>query len=466
MDSNTETFTAIAKQIVALVREALRPQTPSEPKQVTIAEVEQTFRETLRQLGAEALSQFLSSGAGTPAAELACSCGGTVRYQRRREASLTTVFGKIRYERAYYAGCGCGHGQAPVDAQYGLVPGAMTSGLAALLGLAGIEFGFDESRAWLRAFLLFDVSENTVRSETQTFGALQAQREAALQRQSQDETYLQARLREPAPTVQRLYGSIDAAKVRIEPRPKAGKKPDSTEQWRDLKVGTWYEAEAVPAAQRSPRQRAKFEREHAVFRAKHIRYYCDLCDAENFGRLMWATGCATQADLIRELVFVCDGAVWIWNLIQRYYPQAVQIVDWFHAADRLQTVAHAAFAAGAERDVWRETVTTDLWEGRVDAVIRACERLATACPAAREAMTYFTNHAQRMHYDRYRAAGYLIGSGTVESGCKQIVAQRLKQPGAQWEVPGAVQTAKARAAWLSGEWPTLCTQRAALPLAI
>jgi len=54
----------------------------------------------------------------------------------------------------------------------------------------------------------------------------------------------------------------------------------------------------------------------------------------------------------------------------------------------------------------------------------------------------------------------------VESGCKQIVTQRLKRPGAQWTVDGAVRTAKARAAWLSGQWETLCTQRAALPLAV
>ena len=42
---------------------------------------------------------------------------------------------------------------------------------------------------------------------------------------------------------------------------------------------------------------------------------------------MWATGCAAQADLTRELVFVCDGAVRIWNLITTHYPKAVQIVD-------------------------------------------------------------------------------------------------------------------------------------------
>jgi hypothetical protein len=71
-----------------------------------------------------------------------------------------------------------------------------------------------------------------------------------------------------------------------------------------------------------------------------------------------------------------------------------------------------------------------------------------------------------MRYDLFRAQGYLIGSGTIESGCKQIVTQRLKRPGAQWIVQGAVLTAKARTAWLSGTWHTLCQKRPSLPLTV
>ena len=67
---------------------------------------------------------------------------------------------------------------------------------------------------------------------------------------------------------------------------------------------------------------------------------------------------------------------------------------------------------------------------------------------------------------RFRRAGYFIGSGTVESAGKQIAGMRLKRAGARWTENGAVQTAKARAAWLSDDWDALARQRAALPLAI
>ena len=108
--------------------------------------------------------------------------------------------------------------------------------------------------------------------------------------------------------------------MRIEPRPHGGKKPENTEAGRDLKVGCGYEAERGSPSQRSRRQRDKFEREPAVRRAKNMRDYCDIQEADAFGKWMWGTGCAVKADLTPELVFVCDGAVWIWNWVKLHYP--------------------------------------------------------------------------------------------------------------------------------------------------
>ena len=72
-----------------------------------------------------------------------------------------------------------------------------------------------------------------------------------------------------------------------------------------------------------------------------------------------------------------------------------------------------------------------------------------------------------MDYPTYRANGYQIGSGTIESGCKQIVTQRLKVAGAIWEQSNAVKTAKARAAFLSDQWDIITSRREhlGLPLA-
>jgi hypothetical protein len=411
------------------------------------------------------LKCFLETADQNAEAEMACACGGKLQYQRRREATIWSVFDKVIYRRAYYAGCACGKGYAPVDQRYGIEPGKVTCGLAHLVALSGINQAFDDGRKWLKEYLLFEVSENTVRAETQKMGELQRQADADLVKEMQEETSLQKREQSPVPALDILYGSIDAAKVRIEPREEREKAVENRENWRDLKAGCWYEGEIVPNNQRSTRQKDKLQREGTVLRAKNKKYFCDIDKAEQFGRLLWATGCAVGADRARILVFICDGAIWIWNLIMLYFPNAIQIVDWYHAADRLKRIAEEAFSSLAERQAWLKDVTEDLWQGRVELVIEACRSLAKKSTLAKQSLAYYGDNLERMRYAQFRTAGYLIGSGVIESGCKQIVTQRLKLPGAQWMLDGAILTAKARAAWLSGDWHKLVSARSLLPLA-
>lgn len=450
MDYTTEKITAIGQQVVELMKETL----PTEGEGAGIGEIETQLREMLRQIGAVALGQYLSGQSIEAKPNIACACGGELVYQRQRVASLISVFGRVRYQRSYYAGCACGKGQAPLDQKLGLKPGGVSAGLAELLALGGIELAFEQGRRWLEKYLLFSVSENTIRSATETRGAQRQAQEEAWRKQSQTESWLQARLRSIATPPKRLYGSIDAAKTRIEPRCPE-EKAQREEAFRDLKVGCWYELEAVPAVQRSRRQQDKYDREQQVFRAKNLRYYCDLEEARQFGQLVWATGCRVLADFVPELIFVCDGAVWIWNLVKQYYPRAVQIVDWYHATEHLEKIAAIVFSQAEERKAWLADVKEALWNGQVQEVIRSCQNLAAGQPKVSSEIAYFVNNEARMNYARFRAAGYAIGSGTIESACKQIVLQRLRKSGAQWTIDGAVRTAKARAAWLSGEWDSL-----------
>jgi hypothetical protein len=460
MKYTTEMIDQMAKLMVTGMEEAVR--TEMKGKQPGIQEIETMMREMLQQVGQKALGEYLSTQASIPGPTIVCECGGELTYQRKREASLLTVFGRVTYERGYYAGCKCGKGQAPLDLALGLTPGGVSAGLAELLALAGVELAFDHSRRWVEKYLLFQVSENTIRAVTEERGEWIEANETELKKHSQKPQWLQVRTVTDIP--KRLYGSIDAAKVRIEPR-SPDQKAIQEEAWRDMKVGCWYELERVPPARRSSRQRHKHDREQAVYRASHLRYYCDITEAKTFGNLVWASGCRVKADLAIELVFVCDGAVWIWNLISHYYSHAVQIVDWYHALEHLEKIAAMAFGQKVDREAWLEAVTESLWNGQVSEVIRACQNLVGQCEAIQAEIPYFVNNANRMDYARFRAAGYAIGSGTVESACKQIVTQRLKKPGAQWIVDGAVYTAKARAAWLSNEWDTLAKPYSRLPLA-
>lgn len=465
MKYSMEQMKKISTDFAEMIKSAVIEQEKTAGKQQGIADIERGMREGLRQIGQASLGQVLSALQATPEGEIGCKCGGKLKYQRKRKAKIVSVFGKVSYKRAYYAGCECKKGKAPLDEKYGIEPGGVTAGLGELLAQAGIAHSYEQSTRWLKSYLLFEVAANTVRSETERMGELQAKAEEKWVKESQEEKYLEERERQPGRIPLRYYGSMDAAKVRTEPRPKKGEAKEAHEDWRDMKALCWYEVENVPAVQQSVRHRKKVEREQPALRAKNMHYFCDIQGAEEFGKVLWATGCRFNADLSPELIFLGDGALWIWNLVAQYYPQAIQILDWFHAEEHLEMLADTAFTQPAKRTAWLEPVTQALWDGQVEDVISACRLLAPDCLKANLTANYFANNIERVRYDHFRNAGYMIGSGTIESACKQIVTNRLALPGAQWEVDGAVSTAKARAAWLSGEWQSLCQARSSLPLA-
>jgi hypothetical protein len=420
-----------------------------------IREVETTMRALVREVGVQALGKYLDEqDEQVREREVICACGEAMSYVCRRPATIVSVFGRVRYRRGYYLCEECRARQAPLDGRMGIEAGQVTAGLAELLALAGVEIAFEEATRWLEHYLLFRVSDNTLRKETERFGELQEAQETEWKANSQQEVWLQQRQRKLGQQPGRLYGSLDGVMA-----PLLG-------EWRELKNIAWYRVEKVHSYQ-NRRHHAKRVGEQNDLQAQDISYSCDFKTGDEFSDLFWASACQRQADLFEELVFVCDGAVWIWKLIERHFPHAVQIVDWYHASQYLPPIAEAVFQPGTEAyHAWLDNARSLLWEGQIDKLIHTCLQLpAQASPAVHKAITYFTHNQHRMDYARFRKLGYFIGSGTVESAGKQIAGLRLKRAGARWTEPGALATAKARAAWLSGTWDVLVSKRAALSLA-
>lgn len=419
----------------------------------SLSEMERQIRHMLLKLGRFLLGAWLTMLVEPyPAESVPCGCGGQADYQFNRSGTLLTILGQIEYKRPYYLCASCQTGIYPLDQKLGLRPGQMSAELESLSGMTGAQLSFGQGSHLFEALSLISLSDHSLAKATQAIGSEVQAQEKEWVAQSQDEAWLQAQDR-LAERPKRLYGSLDAAKVHI--------RGEEEDPWRDLKVGAWFTTIAKPP--QKPDEDWKIE-------ADDITYYCDILEAKDFGHLLWATGCQRQAQLAEELIFLGDGAEWIWNLVREHYPEAVQIVDWFHATEYIAPVANAAFTDKDKRQSWSDQVRSDLWEGKLDEVIAAFDRFTEhqqAGEAATKAFTYFTNNQHRMDYPTYRAKGYQIGSGTIESGCKQIVSQRLKIAGAIWDLDNATKTAKARAALLSGQWDTITSRREhlALPLA-
>ena len=134
---------------------------------------------------------------------------------------------------------------------------------------------------------------------------------------------------------------------------------------------------------------------------------------------------------------VADGAKWIWNAVAELFPNAICIVDVWHAQERLWEVGRAVHGAGTARcRAWSETVCAALREGRVDDVLRELRRHA-GDKTADQCVGYVENNRSRMRYPAYRERGLLIGSGMVESSCRTLVGERLKCAGMRWSRAGA-----------------------------
>ena len=281
----------------------------------------------------------------------------------------------------------------------------------------------------LERLTLVTVCPNTVRAATEDLGAALHAHDQAVAAAA-EVTVTAPPLRQAVP--QQLVVSLDGVLVHLHA---AG--------WKEVKLGAVY----TTALTRSRRT------DQAYLRAVDQSFVVDVGDATEFGAALWREAAERGVLTAAEVVVIGDGAHWMWNLADTYFPGATQIVDWYHALGYLWKAASALLGEGttAARD-WVATQQAQLWNGEIATVIATLEAHAAAGAAVGETLTYYTNHQARMPYATYRARGYQIGSGTIESGCKHVIGARLKQAGMIWNRSGAEAVATVRTWLKSGRW--------------
>jgi hypothetical protein len=167
-------------------------------------------------------------------------------------------------------------------------------------------------------------------------------------------------------------------------------------------------------------------------------------------------------DRAPQRVVLGDGAAWIWNLADELFPGALQIVDLFHAKQKLSEVAKTVYGVTSPLAAhWAKQRHDDLDAGRLDAVLAALRVHAHAHDDARRALDYFTRNHRRMRYPAFRAQGLCTSTGVVEAGCKVAIGTRLKRAGMHWTARGADAIIALRCCKLSGRFEDFWERRAA-----
>ncbi|MEW6296424.1 MAG: ISKra4 family transposase [Thermodesulfobacteriota bacterium] len=162
-------------------------------------------------------------------------------------------------------------------------------------------------------------------------------------------------------------------------------------------------------------------------------------------------------------VVLADGALWNWQLLEGHYPEAVAVLDCYHAAQHLAAAADVLCGStpSAQNTAWYErwrTVLRDDLDG-VAQVIRTLISHRNRAPLAEAAaqtldteLQYFRRNADKMRYALYRAAGLPIGSGVTEAGCKELIKARFCRSGMRWKRETAAPILHLRAIRLSQQW--------------
>jgi hypothetical protein len=301
-------------------------------------------------------------------------------------------------------------GFSPLDEELALLPGTLTPTLQEGVVRLGAWVPFARAAEMLAYFTHTTIGAATARRLTEGAGdayeAVQAAEVARIERELPDD---------PAgPPVQQL--SVDGALV-----PVVG--------------GAWVEAK-VPAIGTVTDAATRDEA-----RASELSYFARHAEVAAFSRQalgeVHRRGTATAG----TVVGIADGALWCQGVYDTLCPEAVRILDFYHAQTYLVAAAQATFGAGtAATSEWLGAQCHALKHATPEDVLAALAVLPVATAPQRTeavaaqtaAVDYLSARIEQIRYADFLAAGYPIGSGAVESANKLVVEARLKRAGMHW----------------------------------
>jgi hypothetical protein len=342
------------------------------------------------------------------------------QYKGRVCTQVQGMFGSFPLVRAYYYHEGKKQGHYPADAALGLETGH-TPALSRLVCLEGAdETSYQKAEQHLEETGGIRVSARQIQRMVQRVGA------AAQQWQE----------REAQPggsSVPIMYVSADGTGVPMrkeELAGRAGKQPDGSAKTRQVYLGCIFT------------QHKTDEEGHPVRDYESTTYVSSLESIEEFGPCLRQDAIRRGMALALQVVLLLDGAEGLANMGRLCFPNATQIVDFYHALEHAAKVLTALLGSKEHPDYkarlgrWARRLLNDKVESLIAQTRQECAGTAQAQAVEKE-LGYFVNNIARMQYGTFRRKGFFIGSGVIEAGCKTVIGSRCKQSGMFWGQPGA-----------------------------
>jgi len=410
--------------------------------------VELAIRTAMTRLGGSLLQQLLAADAGHRGPRIDCGKGHLAEFVSYRTRTIETVLGPVAVRRAYYHCAACGRGVVPRDDQLGVGQASLSPGLRKMTARVGAASPFAKAADLLAELAGIRLSPKRIERCAESDGAAAAARTGA---ESTAIAHRRVSVLPPAVVPDMLYIAVDGTGVPMVPTAttgRAGKARDGRARTREVKLACLFTQTTVDEQGRPVRDPGS------------TSYLGSFAPTAEFATLVHAEARRRGADHIRQLVVLGDGAPWIWNLATAILPEATPIVDIYHARQHIHDLANLlAPVLGDQHPDWLAARLADLDAGDIETLVAETTRLPIDDHTAK-ALAYFSTNAHRMRYAYFREHGMFIGSGTVEAGCKAIIAQRLKLPGMRWSIRGATGILTLRCQQASNRWEHIWTPAA------
>lgn len=313
---------------------------------------------------------------------------------------------------------------AAVDGHFGI-----SSKLRELMCLVGQGYVFEEGEEILSELLGIEVGAKQLQRVSEHYGeAIELEEEKVMNGEKKAKPLTTKKKDEP------VYFMLDGSMVFIR-----------GVGWKEIKVGRIFSGSNCIAV-----QAARNEIVQSL-------YLCHLGDHEKFLR-KWEP----YIDGYRQKVFIADGAKWIWRWVEDTYPEAVQILDYFHAVEKIAEYAKWQYTEEKQRKQWMDMQCDRLVNDKVKEIISALEKEKGINQEAEKArvntLSYYAGNIKRMMYKTFTDKGYDVGSGAIESAHRNVVQQRLKLSGQRWSLEGAQRIVNLRAYKKSNRWDEVKAQ--------
>ena len=188
-------------------------------------------------------------------------------------------------------------------------------------------------------------------------------------------------------------------------------------------------------------------------------------DPQRFGLDLWRLAVYCGMLDAAEVIFISDGGGWCSSVAELYFKDATRILDWYHLSEHVWAAGRELYpqddkAAGGWVDRCLENLRDRSGIGLMLHLERCLKSRGKRSAEALEPLIgYLHPRLAITDYVDYRAAGYSIGSGMMESSCKQVVGRRLKGSGMQWSEQGALAMTALVTHRLNGTWQSFWTGR-------